>query len=182
MILRLINGSQSLPMEWFSYLFMSKCVILFCNHSISVSTRARSTYVQAIHNQNDVMMNTCVTMIAQWGPVSAMKSSSTFLEHHCGFTLYCMFKAFSLCLPMTFHSLPGTDSEVGEYASTHDHIGQLCSLLQDWCKVFNEPLVLNLAAYLRSRDWVCAMCIYNFIPCFNAVLSLSDHCCYIVRW
>lgn len=113
MILRLINGSQSLPMEWFSYLFMSKCVILFCNHSISVSTRARSTYVQAIHNQNDVMMNTCVTMIAQWGPVSAMKSSSTFLEHHCGFTLYCMFKAFSLCLPMTFHSLPGTDSEVG---------------------------------------------------------------------
>lgn len=73
---------SSLPMECFSYLFMSKCVILFCNHSISVSTRARSTYVQAIHNQNDVMMNTCVTMIAQWGPVSAMKSSSTFLEHH----------------------------------------------------------------------------------------------------
>lgn len=101
---------------------------------------------------------------------------------YCGFTLYCMFKALTVCLPMTFHSLPGTDSEVGEYASTHDHIGQLCSLLQDWCKVFNEPLVLNLAAYLRSRDWVCAMCIYNFIPCFNAVLSLSDHCCYIVRW
>lgn len=68
------------------------------------------------------------------------------------------------------------------YASTHDHIGQLYSLLQDWYKGFNEPLVLNLAAYLRSRDWVCAMCIYNFIPCFNAVLSLSDHCCYIVRW
>lgn len=101
---------------------------------------------------------------------------------YCGFTLYCMFKAFYLCLPMTFHSLPGTDSEVGEYASTHDHIGQLCSLLQDWCKVFNEPLVLNLAAYLRSRDWVCAMCIYNFIPCFNAVLCISDHCYYIVRW
>lgn len=145
MILGLINGSQSLPMECFSYLFMSKCLILFCNHSISVSTRARSTYVQAIHNQNDVMMNTCVVMIAQWGPVSAMKSSSTFLEHHttcnenqiitevtyCGFTLYCMFKALTVCLPMTFHSLPGTDSEVGEYASTHDHIGQLCSLLQD---------------------------------------------------
>lgn len=101
---------------------------------------------------------------------------------YCGFTLYCMFKALTVCLPMTFHSLPGTDSEVGGYASTHDHIGQLCSLLQDWCKVFNEPLVLNLAAYLRSRDWVCAMCIYNFIPCFNAVLSISDHCCYKVRW
>lgn len=140
------------------------------------------------------MMNTCVVMIAQWGPVSAMKSSSTFLEHHttCNenqnhhrsyiLWFHLMFKALTVCLPMTFHSLPGTDSEVGEYASTHDHIGQLCSLLQDWCKVFNEPLVLNLAAYLRSRDWVCAMCIYNFIPCFNAVLSLSDHCCYIVRW
>lgn len=32
---------------------------------------------------------------------------------------------------MTFHSLPGTDSEVGEYASTHDHIGQLCSLIYE---------------------------------------------------
>lgn len=126
MILRLINGSQSLPMEWFSYLFMSKCVILFCNHSISVSTRARSTFKPFI-----IKMTSWWIHVWQWlhnggqfQPWNRLQHSKNMIRRvmkikiitevtYCGFTLYCMFKAFSLCLPMTFHSLPGTDSEVG---------------------------------------------------------------------